>query len=119
MSNTSALAEYRKRKGMSQEEAAEAVGKSRSGWDAWEHLRRPVSAVDFGKIRKLLKLSDEEANILIEEQKQFGAELTLSHIAQVKDAIGMTLPDTMVLLEELETDRAIVAGDEEGSVSDP
>lgn len=54
------LRNYRELKHFTQEQAADAVGVSRSLWSAWEGRARPMTVVQINQIQSALGLSDEQ-----------------------------------------------------------
>lgn len=58
------LRNFRSLSDFTQEQAAEAVGVSRSLWSAWEGRARPMTVAQLNKIQVALNLQDDQINEL-------------------------------------------------------
>jgi transcriptional regulator with XRE-family HTH domain len=60
------LRSYRALRGKTQQEAAEAVGVSRTLWSAWEGRSRPMSLAHLNKIKEVLALESDQVSELVD-----------------------------------------------------
>lgn len=62
--DNNALRTFRLSSGFTQEEAAKALGVSRSTWSSWELKERPLGVAHLNRLQHALKLEDDQIALI-------------------------------------------------------